>query len=204
MIEGVMCTLALTAAGGLLGLDLGNLAPAAFLGLLVGLFAVLGAKAARNAVSGACGALGSIAAFIELDSAAVSGANVPLTLAWGALVVLVAGFAGLHPVVSRGGNPLLLPLALFGALKMLSFFVLPFGISLDRTTSLLLALGISLLAAVLVGALVGYVSELGLFVFAFGIGAAMLGAQTAVGTCSDGPELSGGPDPLCASPPSTC
>lgn len=191
-IEGVMCTLAVAAAGDLLDLGAGNLAPAVFLGIFFALFAMLRAKIVRNVVSAVCGAIGSVAAFVDLsDAAACSGANLPLILAWGALVVIVAGFAGLHVVLLRRGNPRVLPLALFGALETLAFFVLPFGISLDQTTSPMLAFVVSLLAAVLVGAIVGCASEFGLFIFALGIAAAMLGVQTTVGSCTAGPNIWG-------------
>lgn len=191
-LAGLMCTLAVAAAGGLLNLQGGIAAPAAFLGIFFAIFAVLGAKLARSAVSALCGVVGSIAAFISLDAAAnCTGANPPLVIAWGALVVIIAALTAAHALFLRGANVLLIPLGLFGALETLAFFVLPFGISLDQTSNPALALIVSLIAAVVIGALVGYASEFGMFVFALLIGLSMLGVDTTVGSCETGPNLWG-------------
>jgi|GEM_PF-4529914 len=193
MLEGLVCSLAVASAAGLLGLDAGAAAPAALLGVLFAVFKTLDAKIARNSVSALCGGIGSIAAFIDLDRAATCAqANVPLTLAWGGLLLVIAIFAGLHGFLIRRTNALVAPLSLFGALETLAFFVLPFGISLDQTSSPLIALIASLLAAVVLGALVGYAPDFGLFVFAILIGMAMLGVSATLGTaCQAGPDYWG-------------
>lgn len=172
----------------LLESNAGALAPAAFIGIWFAIFSVLGGGIARHTVSGMFGAAGSIAAFIELDAGMTRlGAHAGPALLWGAALVVLALFAWLHghflvPNASRDPWSILYwPLTLFGALEVLAFLVLPFGVSLNETSSPALAFGVTLVSAVLLGGLVGYAPGFALTFFPLFIGAALLGVTAFVG-----------------------
>lgn len=194
-LEGLLCAMAATSALALVGSELGALAPAAFVGFWFALFSVVGGGMLRHSVSAVFGIAGSLAAFIELDAGMTRlGAEAGPALLWGVALVVLAAFAWLHgffirPMSSRDPWEILYwPLTLFGALEVLSFFVLPFGISLSETQNPVMAFVVTLIGAVLLGGLVGYAPSFALTVFPLFIGASILGVTAIVG-------LPGGTEP---------
>lgn len=196
-LEGLLCALAATSVMGLMDANVGAFAPAAFVGIWFAIFSVLGGGMLRHSVSGVFGAAGSLAAFIELDAGMTSlGEDARPALLWGIALVVLAAFAWLHgfflrPSFTRDPWEILYwPLTLFGALEVLSFFVLPFGVSLSATQNPAIAFIATLIGAVLLGGLVGYAPSFALTVFPLFIGASILGITAFFGLPGgSGPQL---------------
>jgi len=193
LTAGLLCTLAVSSVLGLVDLRAPSLAPAVFLGIFFAIFAATGATVIASWTSAVCGGVGSVAALIELaGSAGCSGANMPLAFGWGALLVILAGLGWFAVSRNWHRNMLLTPLALFGALEVLGFYALPIGVSLDQTSSVPLAAGVSIAAAILFGALLGWRPDWALYLFGILLAVALLAVTTVYGTaCAPGGSVWG-------------